>query len=107
MTEINKKELLTWLYVKLNTLSSAIESAFKVLEKNESASFGCQMAALVCVKSAIKYAELNMPEIENVISSLSAAEMTEKEKSFFKSGMALKESIAKTIEMYKSLNITI
>ena len=107
MTAIDKREMLTWLYVKLNTVSSAIESTLKVLEKNEKASYGHQMAAIICFNSAIKYAKLNMPEIENAINSLSAAEMTEKEAKFLKSSIALKDSVVKTIEKYQSLNITI
>lgn len=106
MTTTQKEELV-WLFVKLNTISSAIASYVDVLVENQESTIRHKKASLVCLKSAIKYASLSMPEIERVINSLSVISMTmtEQEKNFFKSISDLKDSINDTIENFNKLNL--
>ncbi len=106
MTTEQQKNL-TWLFVKLNTISSAIASAYDAVVENQESTIGRQMASLVCLKSAIKYASLSMPEIERVINSISVISMTEQEKEFFNSISNLKGSVSSTIEHFNGHKLKI
>ena len=102
-----KDEDLVWLYVKLNTMSSSISSTYEILKENKDASLGRQLAAFACFRAAIKYAEAEMPKIEEKIKSLPLSSMTKEERDFLKSGIKLKNSIVLAIDHFHSLDLNI